>query len=275
MPHILYRLDARRLESMQGAPLPIDKGRLESFAHAYADAGGMPDTWEEACVVAVYHDAAEGINEGRFSMAEACDYVCDTLRSAGFLMDCFSRRRFILDNVVMLSSGCNWHEKIKNSTAYPAQRLLRIGHRNTPRDWEGRWRKAYAQIPLAEQHKAHPTDMVAANDCAIWCALSRWNLPYPPFDFCSGMGVQSVDFDEANDLGILVGGKKDSRALRGLKNAPRKKALCKKKTVKCRTKTGRKLVRLTSLPRHISMHKIQQTTSFFRELNKLLSFFFK
>lgn len=37
----------------------------------------------------------------------------------------------------------------------------------------------------------------------IWIAISRFGTPWPPFDFNSGMGIEEVDREEAEQLGLL------------------------------------------------------------------------
>jgi hypothetical protein len=44
---------------------------------------------------------------------------------------------------------------------------------------------------------------VALKDSPIWTALSRFGTPWPPFDFNSGMWVEDVERQEAEDLGLL------------------------------------------------------------------------
>lgn len=45
--------------------------------------------------------------------------------------------------------------------------------------------------------------MVALNDSPIWTALSRFDLPYPPYDYNSGMGRRPVSWDDARRLGLV------------------------------------------------------------------------
>lgn len=102
-----------------------------------------------------------------------------------------------------LEAGRRYHESMIGSDAYPAQRMIRAGHREHTRDWEARWRAAYNELPPEEQAMALPTEMVALTECAIWQRLSIFGLPYPPFDYASGMDVEPVGYREAAALGLV------------------------------------------------------------------------
>jgi len=84
--------------------------------------------------------------------------------------------------------------------AYPAQRLVRVESRRMPRDWLMRWGQAGASVGW---QGASRSEMVALVTSLIWAALSRFGKPHPPFDYGSGMGLDSVDRDEAEALGLL------------------------------------------------------------------------
>jgi hypothetical protein len=48
--------------------------------------------------------------------------------------------------------------------------------------------------------------MVALKTSPIWAALSAFGRPWPPFDWGSGMGLDDVDREEAESLGLLQPG---------------------------------------------------------------------
>lgn len=79
--------------------------------------------------------------------------------------------------------------------AFPAQELVRIEERQEPRDWRRRW--------TDHGGKLYAGRMVALKGDPIWIAISRFGVPYPPFDFNSGMGVEDVSFDEAVSIGLI------------------------------------------------------------------------
>jgi hypothetical protein len=79
---------------------------------------------------------------------------------------------------------------------FPAQELVRNEGRRIPRDWEARWQMAGG--------KFYEGRMIAAKDDPIWAEISRFERPWPPFDFNSGMGVEDVEREEAERLGVIA-----------------------------------------------------------------------
>ncbi|MCH5285252.1 MAG: hypothetical protein J1E42_06595 [Akkermansiaceae bacterium] len=168
---------------------------------------------DEAHIIDSYYRAAERIASGELTAAEARRMVREALAEAGYqaenpgswgdLKDGTARQKLILETNVNKAAGYAYYTSMQGSDAYPAQRLVRMGHRKQPRDWQARWMQAYASLPPEEQAKALPTQMVALMDCKIWEALSRWGDPYPPFDYGSGMDVDAVDYDTAARLGLV------------------------------------------------------------------------
>jgi len=108
----------------------------------------------------------------------------------------------IRTNVAMARGHAAWVRKQTAIRTFPAQRFLRISEREVPRDWEQRWNEASEE--LAHIPGVHPTEMVALLNHPIWTKISRFDQPYPPFDFGSGMGVESVRRDEAKALGFKL-----------------------------------------------------------------------
>jgi hypothetical protein len=79
--------------------------------------------------------------------------------------------------------------------SWPAQELVRIEQRRVPRNWRARWEDAGGQLIEGR--------MVALKTDDIWTRISRFNTPFPPFDFNSGMGLEELDREEAISLGLL------------------------------------------------------------------------
>ena len=168
---------------------------------------------DEAYIIEAYYRAAEKIASGELTPAEARRLVRELLEEAGYqaenpedwgdMKDGTARQKLILETNVNKAAGYAYHESMQGSLAYPAQRLVRMGHRKQPRDWQARWMQAYSSLPPEEQAKANPTEMVALLDCKIWEAISRWGDPYPPFDYGSGMDVDAVDYDTAAQMGLV------------------------------------------------------------------------
>ncbi len=79
--------------------------------------------------------------------------------------------------------------------AFPAQELIRVEERQSKRDWTGKWK--------ANGGKIFGGRMIALKEDPIWTAISRFGVPYPPFDYGSGMGAEDVDYDTCIQLGVI------------------------------------------------------------------------
>ncbi len=98
--------------------------------------------------------------------------------------------------------------------AYPALELTRYEQKQTPRDWESRWRIA-AQV-AGDANAARVLEfegrMVALKSSGIWQALGdgagghddTLGNPFPPFAFNSGMWTDEVSRADAEDLGLIT-----------------------------------------------------------------------
>ena len=81
--------------------------------------------------------------------------------------------------------------------AFPAQEFLRIESRRMPReDWPARWQEAGGRF--------FDGRMIALKNDPVWTKLSRFGRPWPPFDFGSGMGLEDIDRDQAEALGVIA-----------------------------------------------------------------------
>lgn len=124
---------------------------------------------------------------------------------SGDLTDLTSRRRLelIWDFQVADAHGHAAHKAALDPNlldAYPAYRLTRLESRRVPRDWFVRWAAAGSAAGWAA---ASRRAMVALKTSPIWQHLSRFGRAWPPFDYNSGMGLEDVDRDEAESLGLL------------------------------------------------------------------------
>ena len=96
--------------------------------------------------------------------------------------------------------------------AYPAQELYRLEDRNQRRPWGSIWNSAIQSIGSANTSAIPVSDayanagMFALVNDPIWTAISRFGLPYPPYDFNSGMWVRDISRLQAEDLGLLPPG---------------------------------------------------------------------
>jgi len=98
--------------------------------------------------------------------------------------------------------------------AFPAQRLVRVESRRVPRQWLQRWGAAGAAVGW---NGASSRTMVALKTSPIWAKLSRFERPWPPFDFNSGMGLEDVDRQEAEDLKLLPKGESPADRMQKLR----------------------------------------------------------
>lgn len=89
--------------------------------------------------------------------------------------------------------------------AFPAQELYRLESREEPRDWETRWNGARGELGPASTASDARIAMVALKSDPIWTAISAFGVPWPPFDYNSGMWVRDIDYDTALSLGVLDG----------------------------------------------------------------------
>lgn len=91
---------------------------------------------------------------------------------------------------------------------WPAWELVRVEDRNDKRTWVQRWRAAggtvYPGSPggLPLEPGFSEGRLIALKTDSIWAAISRFGHPHPPFDFNSGVGVEDVDRETTDALGI-------------------------------------------------------------------------
>ena len=95
---------------------------------------------------------------------------------------------------------------------WPAWELVRVEDRNEKREWVQRWRAAGGQVfpgnstglPLSPGFSEGR--LIALKTDPIWAAISRFGNPHPPFDFNSGVGVEDVDRETTDELGLTMPG---------------------------------------------------------------------
>jgi hypothetical protein len=158
----------------------------------------------------------KGILDGKKSLSESRRDIRAALSSAGYqppvredgkslagtLQDHTSRRRLdlILGQNVRAARGYGHRAASMDPDVldmFPAQELVRVMARRVPRaTWRERWRGAGGRL--------YEGRMIALKTDSVWTALSRFGLPYPPFDFGSGMGVVDIARAEAVRLGLMA-----------------------------------------------------------------------
>lgn len=123
----------------------------------------------------------------------------------GTLQDLSSLGRIMVvlrTNQRMARGHANWVRMQTGIRAFPCRRFIRISPRDEPRDWETRWNEAKAAT--ADTPGVHPTEKVALVNHPIWSALSRFDQPYSPYDWGSGMGDEPVSRTDALALGMKL-----------------------------------------------------------------------
>lgn len=131
----------------------------------------------------------------------------------GSLQDLRSHRRLglIWDmNLAQAQGYARWQadmtvEGLENEPCYE---LIRVMERMEHRDWPAIWRMAGGQFfdgpgsnddyPLSEGR------MIALKTDPIWRTISRFNTPWPPFEWGSGMGLRGVGRSESDAFGITL-----------------------------------------------------------------------
>ena len=121
-----------------------------------------------------------------------------------------ARARLVADtNAAMAAGYCQRRAQGTRGArlAFPGLRLVRVEDRVKPRNWMARWNVARQSLGAASSATAAASPQgpfVALKEDPIWAAISRFGMPYPPFDFNSGMGVEEVPFDECKALGLVT-----------------------------------------------------------------------
>lgn len=137
----------------------------------------------------------------------------------GGLQDVGSARRLglIWDTQVQMAEGYSKWKMDQDPDlleAAPAQQLIRVRERREKRPWPDRWNAAVAT--LGENTTARRVDwdrnpnslprMVALKTDPVWAAISRFAVPWPPFDFGSGMGLRNIRREVAQKEGLIAPG---------------------------------------------------------------------
>jgi hypothetical protein len=131
---------------------------------------------------------------------------------AGTIEDLSSSQRLdlVLRTNVEMAHGYGGYVQGMDESAldtFPALELFRMESRKEPRDWPTRWVESGGTIQPDGR-------MIALKTDPIWEAISAFDLPYPPFDFGSGMWVRDIDALETQELGLLAKGETQDPKMR-------------------------------------------------------------
>lgn len=119
-----------------------------------------------------------------------------------------TRLRLVYDmNTRMAQGEARWRRQQDPDVLnmWPAQELMPSSATHPRTDWEERWFSAAQESGdiKAGEVLDETGRMVALKTSGIWVALSRFGVPWPPFDYGSQRRLRSVDRDEAVELGLL------------------------------------------------------------------------
>lgn len=206
MPSLIDILNALKL-----LPVKLTAAQWEGMRADIRERAFFMALVDEAHILQEHRDAVKGMIGGSLSKTEVREAIGDYLASEGYQppegkegtiqdLRTVQRQNLVLETNQAMVAGYAQQELFRGSVAFPAQRLVRIAERVEKRDWPSRWREAYA---LVGGEGASAQEMVALNDSPIWTALSRFDLPYPPYDYNSGMGRRPVSWDDARRLGLV------------------------------------------------------------------------
>jgi hypothetical protein len=157
----------------------------------------------------------------RVNEARGRELLRESLRSIGYspsdvgarpgtLQDLGSERRLntIIDTNVAMARGYGWFAQGQNAAVldqWPAQELVRYEQRTEPRDWHTIWRSKGGMVYRGIGLDGKEGRLVALKDDPIWERINEdFGLPYPPFAWGSGVGVEDVDRDTAVALGLIA-----------------------------------------------------------------------
>lgn len=133
----------------------------------------------------------------------------------GSLEDLKSRKRLalIFDMNVAQARGYARHLNDMDPDALDAEPCYelvrgqeRVEHRDWPRIWQAAGGRFYGGSGANEDYPAAPGRMIAVKTDPIWTEISRFEVPWPPFDWGSGMVLEGIGRDEAETLGVIQPG---------------------------------------------------------------------
>ena len=171
---------------------------------------------ERARVLAAARSEAAAILTSGKSLSEARRDLREALRADGYvpaaedkgtIKDLFTRQRLdvmLKTNVAQARGYADYLAATSTGAlmAFPAYEFIRVYQRKVPRaDWRVRWDSAARAVGWQGVARGTPR-MVALKTSPIWARLSRFDNPFPPFDFGSGMGLDDVDAADCRELGL-------------------------------------------------------------------------
>ncbi len=207
MPYASDFIDSKQVDTTAQSTADWDMVDAQIRERAFFMAGVS-----NARILQEFKEAARDIAAGQLTTNEARKRLRAALRDAGYepaederggIHDLSSRRRMevTLETNVALARGWMQREQMKKDKSQPGLRLFRARQVRVPRNWAQRWGEAAARIGW--EGVARGGEFVALIDSPIWVEISRFGVPYPPFDFGSQMRVKAVPYEECARLGLF------------------------------------------------------------------------
>lgn len=165
----------------------------------------------QAEILDAYKFSAEEVAAGRLNSARAAEITRERLIQLGYkpapgteggIKDLTSWRRLkvtIETNVAMAQGWAGYERQVRAALVFPGKRMVRLVNKREPRNWPQRWRMAAGSVPAQGLNVG---DMSAHIFHPVWRRISRFNAPYPLYDFGSGMGDKQLKKAESETLGI-------------------------------------------------------------------------
>lgn len=222
------RLSSRELEE-----LPVQIRTQAVFSAGVTEAEILDMVREETALLVKGVSPGPGVYYDKPSfrlklkkLIAAMGYEPET-KDAGTIKDLRTdaRLNLIIDMQIALARGFGQHKQQTTPAAllmFPCWELVRVAPRRVPRGWRligaiikqvdpNYWRNRFVKAG-GELRKGR---MVALKSDPVWAALSRFGVPWPPFDYNSGMGLRQINGREAMELGVTEGAGRTGDTERG------------------------------------------------------------
>ena len=202
------RTDEAYLRGKQNLPTDLTTRQMELLSAQIRERVFWSATVSNARVVQTMHAVSTALAGGKISASDARLTIAKMLEKQGYKpadgteksirdLTAMRRQNLILRTNLEMARGYAHHaEAQEDLDLYPCQELVRARHSKVPRDWHARW--------IAAGGKLFGGRMIAEINSPIWRKISRFDLPYPPFDFNSGMDIEPIRRDEAVRLGVIA-----------------------------------------------------------------------
>lgn len=197
-----------RILSKALAASNLDSSQWAGVQAALRDRAFFSSKIQDIRTLAVMREECARIARGEGSASDARARIREALSRAGVADDgsatlknpyAKARLDLVLQQNVQSARGYATYMAQTASgplAAAPGQELVRVRRVRVPRKWAEKWTAAGGRIVGGR--------MVALKADPVWTKISRFGVPWPPFDFNSGMGVRPLLRSECVRLGLLA-----------------------------------------------------------------------